>query len=422
MPSRPISLRLSRIFLALLALIPALAGTRAIAVSPKAWKQDRLIITFWCPPPATDPNLAIVARDGYTMTWTPEAGLDAARRHGLRAMLEDPLLSPASLDNPGTREKLKALVERVRNHPALEAYYITDEPGAAAFPGLGRLADFLRELDPAHFAYINLFPTYANNEQLGTPGDTVTAYREHLTRFTAAVRPALVSYDHYHFFRDRDGDQYFLNLAMIRDAAREAGAPFLNIIQACTIEKSWRLVNADELRFLVYTTLAYGGRGISYFLYWGPTAYGGLYQEGVRTPLADPVAGLNREINALSPPLMALRSLGAYHATPVPKGADPIPSSSPVHMEGNPDCVIGLFAPESARAPALTAADARALLIANRSYTKETQARLQLKSGIRRIEEFNRTTGRWERLRNWRRGTVLPVTLAPGDGRLFRFR
>jgi hypothetical protein len=91
-------------------------------------------------------------------------------------------------------------------------------------------------------------------------------------------------------------------------------------------------------------------------------------------------------------------------------------------MEGNPDCVIGLFAPESARAPALTAADARALLIANRSYTKETQARLQLKSGIRRIEEFNRTTGRWERLRNWRRGTVLPVTLAPGDGRLFRFR
>jgi hypothetical protein len=413
---------LSRIFLALLALIPALAGTRAIAVSPKAWKQDRLIITFWCPPPATDPNLAIVARDGYTMTWTPEAGLDAARRHGLRAMLEDPLLSPASLDNPGTREKLKALVERVRNHPALEAYYITDEPGAAAFPGLGRLADFLRELDPAHFAYINLFPTYANNEQLGTPGDTVTAYREHLTRFTAAVRPALVSYDHYHFFRDRDGDQYFLNLAMIRDAAREAGAPFLNIIQACTIEKSWRLVNADELRFLVYTTLAYGGRGISYFLYWGPTAYGGLYQEGVRTPLADPVAGLNREINALSPPLMALRSLGAYHATPVPKGADPIPSSSPVHMEGNPDCVIGLFAPESARAPALTAADARALLIANRSYTKETQARLQLKSGIRRIEEFNRTTGRWERLRNWRRGTVLPVTLAPGDGRLFRFR
>lgn len=337
-------------------------------------------------------------------------------------MLQDPLLSPESLDHPGTREKLRALVERVRNHPALEAYYITDEPGAAAFPGLGRLADFLRELDPAHFAYINLFPTYANNEQLGTPGDTVTAYREHLTRFNAAVRPALITYDHYHFFKNRDGDQYFLNLAMIRDAAREAEVPFLNIIQACTIEKSWRLVNSDELRFLVYTTLAYGGRGISYFLYWGPTAYGGLYQEGDRTPLADPVAGLNREINALSPPLMALRSLGAYHVAPIPKGADPIPSSSPVQLEGTPDCVLGLFAPESAKASAPKAAEATAFLVANRSYAKETQARIQLKSGVRRIEEFNRATGRWERLRDWRRRTALPVTLAPGDGRLFRFR
>jgi 2-isopropylmalate synthase len=49
-----------------------------------------------------------------------------------------------------------------------------------------------------------------------------------------------------------------------------------NIIEASIIEPSWRLVNKNELRFLVYTTLAYGGRGISYFLYWGPKSYGGL--------------------------------------------------------------------------------------------------------------------------------------------------
>ena len=46
------------------------------------------------------------------------------------------------------------------------------------------------------------------------------------------------------------------------------------------------------MRWLVYTTLAYGGKGISYFLYWGPKAYGGLYQDGVRTPLALDVAAL----------------------------------------------------------------------------------------------------------------------------------
>jgi hypothetical protein len=47
-----------------------------------------------------------------------------------------------------------------------------------------------------------------------------------------------------------DGDQYFLNLALIREAALAAGRPFLNIIQANTIEKSWRLPDPPETRFL----------------------------------------------------------------------------------------------------------------------------------------------------------------------------
>ena len=71
----------------------------------------------------------------------------------------------------------------MRAHPALYAYFITDEPNAAQFPALGRLVAYLRERDPAHLAYINLFPTYATNEQLGNTGDTVTAYREHLRQY-----------------------------------------------------------------------------------------------------------------------------------------------------------------------------------------------------------------------------------------------
>ncbi|MHB8901831.1 MAG: hypothetical protein ACYC6Y_24005 [Thermoguttaceae bacterium] len=80
-------------------------------------------------------------------------------------------------------------------------YYITDELRAAAFPPLGKLVDHLRRLDPAHLAYINLFPTYANNQQLGTTGDTVTACREHLRQYVDVVKPSLISYDHYQFAR-----------------------------------------------------------------------------------------------------------------------------------------------------------------------------------------------------------------------------
>jgi hypothetical protein len=90
--------------------------------------------------------------------------------------------------------------------------------------------------------------------------------------------------------KDSDGNQYFLNLALVRLAAIDAGKPFLNIIQASQIEKAWRVPNAAETRFLIFTTMAYGGRGISYFTYWGPKSYGGLYQDGARMPLADAVA------------------------------------------------------------------------------------------------------------------------------------
>jgi hypothetical protein len=210
------------------------------------WKQKALIITYWSPPPPTKEALSVAAKEGFNLTWTDDLmwsddyGLNAANGQGMRAMLQDNLLTPSTLDNPEKRALLDALINRVKNHPALEAYYVADEPSAAEFPGLGRLVAYLRERDPNHFAYINLFPIYATNKQLGTNGPPVAAYQEYLRRYINDVKPSLISYDHYNFHKSGDGDQYFLNLELIRQAAVENGLPFLNIIQASTIEKAWR--------------------------------------------------------------------------------------------------------------------------------------------------------------------------------------
>ena len=105
----------------------------------------------------TDATAAQMAEGGFNLVWCQEKELDVAQRHGLRAQLTDSLLSPAALDDPAQREKLDALIARVRRHPALYDYFITDEPNAANFPALGKLVAYLRERDPAHLAYINLF-------------------------------------------------------------------------------------------------------------------------------------------------------------------------------------------------------------------------------------------------------------------------
>ena len=410
----------------LLIFIMLLAGFQA-----KAWEQKQFIITFWCPPPATDEQLAAVAAQGYNLTASPEKGLDAVKRHGLKALLNEPLISPDSLDGGAKQAELDALIERVKTHPALEGYYLTDEPGSGAFAGLGRLAAHLRQRDPAHLSYINLFPTYANEKQLGVSADaaerakvgiplnfvgkgdptkTVAAYEDYLRQFLEKVKPELISYDHYHFLKDGvDGGQYFLNLGLIRETALKAKLPFLNIIQASTIEPTWRLVNKDELRWLVYTTLAYGGKGISYFLYWGPKAYGGLYQDGVRTPLALDVAALNKELKAIGPVMMRLESAGAYHTTPLPVGALEIPKDSPVQLDGG-EFVLGLFR---------TDASTRYFMVMNRNYKNKAVARVRLPDWVPVLREFDPEKGKW--MDYWHAGSKKPVTveLAPGDGRLF---
>jgi hypothetical protein len=393
------------------------------------WRQDRFLITFWCPPPATDEALTRVAGEHYNLTWAPEEGLDAAGRHGLRAMLTGGLLNPAVLDDTGRRAELDALIERVKGHPALEAYYIVDEPGAAAFAGLGRLVAYLKERDPKHLAYINLFPTYANEQQLGVtaaearreghpthlagvgPDDKVVlAYREHLRRYVEIVKPDLISYDHYHFFLNGDGPQYFLNLALIREAAIGAGKPFLNIIQASTLEKVWRLPTAAQMRWLIFTTMAYGGRGISYFTYWGPESYGGLYQDGKASPLAGEVAALNAEIERFGPALMALDSLGVYHTAPLPLGTEAVPAEAPVQICSEGEFVLGLFGRDKR---------VTAFMVVNRSYAQSVEAVVKVGGGA--FEELDRASGAWIKGPAAGVDGKVKVGLGPGDGRLFRF-
>ncbi|MBI4579114.1 MAG: hypothetical protein HY718_05385 [Planctomycetes bacterium] len=396
------------------------------------WKLKQFIITFWLPPPATDEALAAVAAEHYNLTWTPVEGLDVAGKHGLRAMLTSNLLRPEVLDDTGKRAQLDSLIERVKKHPALEAYYITDEPGAGAFAGLGRLVAYLREKDPQHLAYINLFPTYANEQQLGVSADaaerakvgypqnfagvgaddkTVLRYREHLNQFVEIVKPDLISYDHYHFLKTGDGSQYFLNLALIRAAALEAKKPFLNIVQACDGEKPWRLPNAAETRWLAFTTLAYGGRGISYFVYWGSKAYGGLYQDGKPSPMAGKVAVLNAELAKFGPALLELDSVGVYHTAPLPYGGEAIPPDAPVQITGGGEFVLGLFGKGRA---------ATAFMIVNRSYKQDAEATVKVLIPGSSVQELDRTTGKWSDGPTLGPDRTPKIKLNPGDGRLLR--
>src|SRR5436853_4199705 len=268
----------------------------APARDSQAWKAGAPIVTYYAGPAMTEQVATQMADGGFNVVWCNEKQLDLVHKHGLRGMVQDPLLLPASLDAPAQKQQLDALIDRIRMHPALYSYYIIDEPGAPTFAALGKLTAYLRERDPAHLAYINLFPTYATNEQLGAKGDLIPAYRQYVQQFIDGVKPQLLSYDHYQFMKGSDTTQYFLNLSMIRTAAQKAGTPFLNIVQASSWSPGVRVPVPDEMRYLVYTTIAYGAQGISYYVYNAAGHVGGMaLADGTPTPLYHAVKPLNRE-------------------------------------------------------------------------------------------------------------------------------
>ena len=388
-------------------------GAEAQAAGVVSWQVGTPIATYWAGPSLTDAVAQQMVEGGFNLVWCgSEQELDVAHRHGLRGQLTDGLLTPAALDDPQRRAQLDALVARVRKHPALYAYHLLDEPSAAQFPALGKLVAYLRQRDPAHLAYINLFPTYATNQQLGTNGDVVTAYQEYLLRYVAQVKPALVSYDHYQFRLKGDSDQYFLNLAMIRRAAQEAGVPFLNIVQACTwAPEAMRIPNADELRYLVYSTLAYGAQGISYYVYAHPNRHGSLVSlDGTPGPLYQAVKSYNREFVAVVGELQSQRSLGVYHTSLREPGCESLPADAPFHLDGasvpaSPrGFLLGFFGATERPTHAL---------VVNLDYTAEARASLV---GPGELELFDAATAQWTSPRN----AAVELILPPGGGRLVR--
>jgi hypothetical protein len=290
------------------------------------------------------------------------------------------------------------------------------------FPGLARLVRYIRERDSRHAVYINLYPMYANDRQLGVSGD-VAQYDEYVDKFIETVKPDFLSYDHYNLLKEGDRDQYFLNLALIRHAAVGAGLPFMNIVQASAWRPSWRIPTGDELRWLAYTSLAYGAQGISYFVYRAPEKHMGGMAGADGTPSAlYPVASqLNREFVAVASELQGLRSIGAFHVGMLPPGTSGLPDDVAIGPESTPSVipfrsghpVDGFLLGYFDKSGSARAADASHMLIVNLDYRQSRSIKIVAHGSL---SEFDAKTRTWKAIGN----NHLELRLPAGGGRLLR--
>src|SRR5439155_17093610 len=131
----------------------------------------------------------------------------------------------AGSGSSGRDAALDAVVADYAKSPALLGYFLQDEPSAGRFSRLAALERGLRARDPQYLPYVNLFPSYATAEQLGT-----ASYPVYVRQFLETVRPKLFSFDHYALVGPGERPSYFENLEVIRREALRAEVPFAAIL------------------------------------------------------------------------------------------------------------------------------------------------------------------------------------------------
>jgi len=374
----------------------------------KTFVQDRFAIGFWVDPPADenmDRHYADIAAANFTMVIggfgattieTIQRQIELCEKYDLKAIVAMAGLPP----------------EQLPEGPAVWGYTIRDEPNFKDFPGLQQTVNEIRKARPGRLSYINLFPNYANERQLGTP-----TYDEHVGRFVDIVGVDVLSMDHYPMMKpDTDSrSRYCSNLEVMRKYALQQGIPFWNFFNTMPFGPHHDPTEA-QLRWQIYTSLAYGARGVLYFCYWTPRGNefpkGGaiITAEGRKTRHYDHSQRINSTIKNLGPTLMKLTSTAVHRVKP---DQDPTPAlaDTPITNLTQGDYLVGVFRHADGR---------QAVLLNNYSFAYTAWPTVGFSMPLELVREVSKETGKENPIVDDSPDMAgLQISLDSGEGRLF---
>jgi len=276
---------------AALPLALALVATFAPRAAPFA--QDRFAISFWVDPVVNASNYAIeyarIARANFTALMggfgaTDPATVDLQIAACAAAGLACIPSACETKDGPGPSGSCVGAA-------GAWGFQMEDEPQRSEFPALAAWAATVATRAPGALRFINLLPNYY------LPAPSSPVYDAYVADFVSIVKPDILCFDHYPQFYpgsestttdDVSMAGYHRNLRIVRAAAKGASIPFWNFFNSMPYGTRADVSEA-QLRWQVFTSLAYGSSGVLYFCYWSPEA-GDTFQWGnaIMSPRALP--------------------------------------------------------------------------------------------------------------------------------------
>ncbi len=326
--------------------------------------KDFMVFSFGSFYKADSPEARVkaLADAGFTVIDGGKDKLDLCRKYGITLMVNDVLPEQASA---------------VKNHPALWGYHIIDEP-LHNLPALKKLHDAYRAADPEHADYSNL----------------ISLGGEYLSSYMEVIKPRFLSYDYYQYWWGQHG--HFTKLELYSAAAKKAGIPFVLYLEAdsqAAAQWGWgpegpkyRPDNRQRIRQSVYTSLAYGLKGVQWF--WT----GAMFKPGTSelNEVGRDVAAINAELKVLGPVLMQLTPVDVFHTEPLPRDTKTIPPEHWIQVtnHGYPGLVLGTFHDDEGIEYAM---------VSNSNWEGGQIVAMEIrrKFPLSKVERFDRSTGAW---------------------------
>ncbi|MEW5901007.1 MAG: hypothetical protein AB1715_06045 [Acidobacteriota bacterium] len=311
--------------------------------------------------------------------------------------------------------KIRSVVERTVKSSAVLGYFITDEPGASDFPALAKAVAAVKKYAPGKLAYINLFPDYATTGAVGQSQLETATYSEYLERFVREVTPQLICYDNYQVpyagdLRDPSRTaSYFQNLLEIRRVSLKAGLPFWNIVSSNQLQPWAMIPSPANLSLQAYTTLAAGGRGLSWYTYYSQGyKYAPIDAGGNKTLTWHYLREVNRQVAVLGPTMMRLRSAGVYFTPPGPAAGLPVlPGEVIAEVSAEVPFMVGEFK---------AGPEAVYVIVVNLSLERSAKLKVKTVRAFNKMEVVSSEDGSLTPLNNEE-----GLWLVAGQGALFRF-
>lgn len=280
--------------------------------------KNSIQIGAWVPAIGSEEQIKEMSESGiefifadWSDTEASEKMLQWCEKYSIKCIIHDRRI----YGNKGNLEAntLAEYTKKYVKNPFVLGNSLYDEPNMSIYNQLSQVADKYNKISDGKVAFVNLFPIYANAQQLGTE-----SYKEYVDEFVNKFDTDYIAVDVYPLTNENTTmPSYLKNLDIVGTASRESNRDFWIFIQSMPFN-NMRAPSEEDMRFQVYSCLSFGAKNILHFCYATPASgaetfpYGMIDSNGKKTNLWYIAQKINKELKSLSSTYVKYKNIGVY--------------------------------------------------------------------------------------------------------------